>query len=308
MTRHATRPPRPARPWSAGLLRAYPARWRARYGDELQLLVSDMVAHGRQPIPMAADLLRGAAVAWLTERRSQMTERSRGALLTVLWSWVAFAATAAWFGRDLGEYPSASTYQQLSRALPAVPAAYHVLLAAGIVGIAATGMAAIIFAIAAVRDARANRRPRMYALMAAPLLIAAAWIGGLRVIFTQFSGSAVAVAGAFWLLAGVAGVAAATFAVSKIIETCTFTASTWRLGGIAATTVTAAMVVATGATMAWGLAIRTGWAPTHPSTDALGWLTVTAIMAVMTGRAAIALIGTRGLDSGRHEPSLATTS
>lgn len=49
------------------------------------------------------------------------------------------------------------------------------------------------------------------------------------------------------------------------------------------------MVIATGATLAWGLAIRAGWAPTHPGTDALGWLTVTAIMAVMTVRAAIAL-------------------
>jgi hypothetical protein len=261
------------------------------------MLVADLRSSGRHPVPMAADLLRGAAAAWLTERKTQMTERSRSALMTVLWSWVAFAAVAAWYGRDLGEYPSASAYQRLSRSLPAVPTAYHVLVAAGIVGIAATGIAAIAFGIGAARNARAAHRPRTYVLMAVPLVTAAVWIGGLRLLFTQLSGTAAVLVGVFWLLAGVAGIAAATLAVAAIIRTCTFAASTWRIGGIAAATVTAAMAVATVATLTWGLIIRTGWAPSHPGTDALGWLTVTAIMAVMTVRAAAALIGTRRLDS-----------
>jgi hypothetical protein len=253
---------------------------------------------------MAADLLRGAAAAWLTERRKCMSERSRSALLTVLWSWAAFAAIAAWFGRDLGEYPSASAYQRLSHAVPAVPAAYHVLVGAGVVGIAATGAAAIAFAIGAARYARENRRTSTYALMAVPPVTAAGWIGGLRLVLTQLSGTAVTVVGVLWLLGGVAGIAAATLAVSKIIKSCTFPASTWRIGTAAAVAVTTAMVVATGATLAWGLAVRAGWAPTHPGTDALGWLTVTAIMAVMSARAAIALIALIGL----RQPSTATPS
>lgn len=218
--------PWPARPWPARLLVAYPPGWRDRYGEELESLISDLGAGGRQPVGMAADLLRGAAAAWLTERRKYMSERSRSALLTVLWSWVAFAAIAAWFGRDLGEYPSASVYQQLSRALPAVPASYHVLYAAGLAGLAATGVAAIAFAIGAARDARQTRRPRTYALMAVPPVTAAVWIGGLRLVLTQLSGTAVTVVGALWLLAGLAGIAAATLAVSKIIRSCTFPAVT----------------------------------------------------------------------------------
>lgn len=289
------------RPWPARLLHVYPPGWRDRYGDELEWLICDLRAGGRRPVPMAADLLRGAAAAWLTERREHMSERSRGALLTVLWSWVAFAAIAAWFGRDLGEYPSVSAYRQMSRALPAVPVSYHVLVSAGMVGLAATGAAAIAFAIGAVRDARANRRPRTYALMAVPPVTAAVWIGGLRLVFTQLSGSAVAVVGVLWLLAGVAGIAAATVAVSKIIRSCAFPALTWRIGTACAMAVTTAMVVATGATLAWGLAIRAGWAPTHHGTDALGWLTVTAIMAVTTVRAVIALLGLRR--PGRASPS-----
>jgi hypothetical protein len=272
---------------------AYPPGWRERYGEELESLIRDLRAGGRQPLAMAADLLRGAVAAWLTERRRYMSERSRGALLTVLWSWVAFAAIAAWFGRDLGAYPSAGAYQRLSHAVPAVPAAYHVLEAAGIVGVAVTGIAAIAFAIGAARDARQNHRPATYALMAVPPVTAVVWLGGLRLVFSQLTGTALVVAGVLWLLAGLAGIAAATLAVSKIIRTCTFPAMTWRIGTAAAAAVTATMAVATGATLAWGLAIRAGWAPTHPGADALGWLTVTAIMAVTTGRAGIALIGLR---------------
>ena len=87
------------RPWPASLLLAYPPGWRARYGDELNMLVSDLHEDGRKPVPMAFDLLRGAAAAWYGNKRGfTMSERSRNALITVLWSWVAFAATAAWFG------------------------------------------------------------------------------------------------------------------------------------------------------------------------------------------------------------------
>lgn len=272
------------------MLRSYPPGWRARYGDELDLLTGDLSAGGRRPIPMAADLLRGAAAAWLSERRKQVSEHSRGQLITVLWSWVTFAAVAAWFGHDLGQYPNAGAAQQLTREHPGVITAYHALLAAGIVGVAATGAAAFVFGIGAARDARANRRPRTYALMVVPPVIAVAWILGVRLIFAELAGTAGLIIGVGWLLAGLSGIAVATLAVSKIIKSCTFSELTWQIGGVAAIIVTMAMMVATAATLVWGLVILTGWAPAHPGTDAVGWLTVTAIMVVATGRAAIALI------------------
>src|SRR5579859_7443245 len=122
------------RPWPTLLLNTYPPDWRARYGDELELLITDLRAGGRAPLPMAFDLLCGAAAAWLTfERRTLMSERSRNALISVLWSWVAFAAVAAWFGHDLAIYPTAAQAQQIGISHPAVPDAYHVLYAAGAV-------------------------------------------------------------------------------------------------------------------------------------------------------------------------------
>ncbi len=275
--------------WPAVLLAAYPADWRARYGDELEQLVTDLREHGRRPAALAFDLMRGAAAAWLTGGRDPMSERSRGALITVLWSWVAFAATAAFFGHDLGR--TARVVAVFARfppprptdmgfpygAVPGLADAYHVLLAAGIVGIAATLVAAVPFALQAAR--RGGRRT--YVLMAVPLVVAAAWIGGLRLIP---AGQAAAV---FWLLLGVAGIAAATQAVVTIVRNTEFSDLAWRIGGVCAAAVTAAMLTATGATIAWGVVYGAGML------DVSTWLTVAAILAVTTGRAVIALVGTR---------------
>lgn len=285
-----------SRRWPAGLVLAYPPGWRARYGDELELLIRDLRDCGRKPVPMIFDLLRGAVTAWArTKRGLVMSERSRNALITVLWSWVAFAATAAWFGHDLGIYPSRSAARQIALADSAVPDAFHVLIAVGVVGLAVTAIAAVPFAVEAARYARAQRRKGTLALMAVPPVVAAAWLGGLRLLTSgsPANGSAAnghLTVGVFWLLLGLAGIAGATQAVSTIVRTTEFSKATWRIGAGAATAITAAMLVGTGATIVWGLAFRASQA--HPG-DATGWLTVTAILAVTTARAVIALIGSR---------------
>lgn len=279
------------RPWPAGLLLAYPPDWRARYGDELDLLVRDLHEHGRRPVPMAIDLIRGAAAAWCrTKRGSAMSERSRSALITVLWSWVAFAATAAWFGHDLGIYPDRGTARQIAATHPVVPDAYHVLMAIGFVGIAATVIAAVPFAIEAARYARSHDRKVTFALMAVPPVSAAVWLGGAALFSHARASTGSLTFGVFWLLLGLAGIAGSTQAISKIITTTEFAATTWRIGSVAAAAVAAAMLVGTGATIVWGLAIRS--AQGH-SAGASGWLIVTAILAVTTARAVIALIGSR---------------
>ncbi|HEX5190800.1 MAG TPA: hypothetical protein VFW16_14745 [Streptosporangiaceae bacterium] len=276
--------------WPACLLIAYPPDWRDRYGDELETLVSDLREHGRSPVPMTFDLLRGAAAAWCRTRRGLlMSERSRQALTTVLWSWVAFAATAAWFGHDLGIYPTRSIARQIAATHQVVPDAYHVLIGVGVVGLAVTGIAAVPFALEAVRYARANGRKSVFAWMAVPLLTAGIWLGVVQ--FIGRTGSTAAMTGAVaWLLAGLAGIAWSTKAVVHIVRTCEFSTTTWRIGAAAATAVTAAMLVGTGATIVWGLAFRAGQG--H-SAGASGWLIVTAIMAVTTARAVLALLGAR---------------
>ena len=280
-----------SRSWAAPLVIIYPPDWRARYGDELELLVADLRAAGRAALPMAFDLLCGAAAAWLTfERRTLMSERSRNALISVLWSWVAFAAVAAWFGHDLAIYPTASAAQQIGIAHPAVPDAYHVLYAAGAVGVAATALAAIAFAMDAIGYARRCGRRSTFVLMAVPVVIAVAWIGGIRLLPSSGVTVGHEALALGWLLLGLAGIAGSTQAVVTVIRSTEFVERTWRIGGVAAAAVTAAMVVATGATITWGIIERASQANRGDTSD---WLIVTAIMAVTTVRAVIALIGAR---------------
>jgi hypothetical protein len=283
------------RAWPARLLVAYPPDWRARYGEELELLVRDLRDHGRSPVPMTFDLLRGAAVAWCRTRRGFiMSERSRQALITVLWSWVAFAATAAWFGHDLGIYPSRSIAQQIAAVHQVVPDAYHLLIGAGVVGLAATVIAAVPFALEAARYARANQRNSIFALMAVPPVTAGGWIGGVQLGGAQSVWPASSTPGmtfaVTWLLLGLAGIAASIQAVVHIVRTCEFSRTAWRVGAAAATAAAAAMLGGTGATIVWGLAFR---ASQGHSAGASGWLIVTAIMAVTSARAVIALLSAR---------------
>lgn len=284
-------PGRAGRPWPAGLLIAYPPSWRARYGDEIEVLIHDLHHGGRRSAAMALDLLRGAAAAWLHSTKGlAMPERSRSALYTVLWSWVAFAAVAAWFGHDLSIYPTRSAARLIAAAHPGVPDAYHVLLAAGIAGCAATAVAAIVFGVGAARYAHATGNRRLYYLMAVPPVAAAVWLGGLKVVPAGSDSVGRAGVAVLWLLLGVAGIAASTQAVITIARTSELSDLTWRTGAVAATVVAAAMLVATGATITWGLLLHGSQVHTGPQS---GWLTATVIMAVMTARAVIALIGTR---------------
>ncbi len=282
-------------------LAAYPPDWRARYGDELDLLVSDLRDHGRRPVPMAFDLLRGAAAAWCRVKRgSAMSERSRNALVVVLWSWAVYGVTAAFFGHDLGIEPSRATAARLAVAHPAIPDAYHVLIAVGVVGIAATVVAALAFAFEAARYARAHQQNRTYALMAVPVVSAAAWLIGWHFINGgSVTAGRLGVALA-WLLLGLAGLAWSIQAVVRIVRSTEFSRTTWRIGAGAAAAVTAAMLTGTVAVIVWGIAYRT--AIGHPG-DATGWLAVTAILAASTARAALALIGTRRVPSA--EPAVA---
>ncbi|MGI9007518.1 MAG: hypothetical protein ACR2FU_15210 [Streptosporangiaceae bacterium] len=282
-------------------LAAYPPDWRARYGDELDLLVSDLRDHGRRPMAMAFDLFRGAVAAWCrTQKGSLMSERSRNALITVLWSWVAYGVAAAFFGHDLGIYPNRQAASRLAVAHPAIPDAYHVLIAVGVVGIAATVAAAVPFAFEAARYARQQHENGTFALLAVPVVSAAVWLVGWHFINTGSVTAGRLSVALTWLLIGLAGLAGSIRAVVRIVRATEFSPTTWRIGAGAATAVTAAMATGTIAVIVWGIASRT--ATSHPG-DATGWLAVTAILAVSTARAALALIGTRRASS--PEPAVA---
>src|SRR6266702_8192564 len=136
--------------------------------------------------------------------------------------------------------------------------------------------------------------------MAAPPVTATVWLGGVRLLGYGPDSTARLTIAVCWLLLGLAGIAASTQAVARIVTATEFAATTWRIGAGAAAAVTAAMLVGTGATIVWGLAYR---ASQGGAVGAAGWLTVTAILAVTTGRAVIALVGS--LRAASAEPAFA---
>jgi hypothetical protein len=170
------------------------------------------------------------------------------------------------------------------------------------VGIAATAVAALAFAVGAGRYALRHRRRSTFALMAAPLAVAAAWIAGIAIIPSSSRSIGHLALGTAWLLIGVAGIAIATQAVVSVVKSTEFEERTWRIGGGAAAAVVAAMVVATGATITWSLVIREAMARTGGGADSL---VITAIMAVTTARAVLALISTRRAAPAADAPAVA---
>jgi hypothetical protein len=137
--------------------------------------------------------------------------------------------------------------------------------------------------------------------MAVPPVSAAIWLGGVGVFRNGPASLGTDGAAVAWLLLGVAGIAISTQAVITIARRSELDDRTWRIGGLMATVVTAAMLVATGATITWGLIANANpivlnqlGSPqlVYPG-DRGQWLVVTVIMAVTTARAVIALIGSR---------------
>ncbi len=286
-----------SRCWPAALVRAYPPGWRKRFSLEMQGLVEDLASDGRPSWSLALSLLRGAAAAWLTDRRNPMPDRTITALLAVLWSWTPFAATAAWFGKNAGEYPSVAVAQKVSLAHPGLATAYDALLVAGIAGIIATVVAAIPFGAAAIRSAVAERSYWTLGQVVTPLVTVITWLAGLKLItLSAGQGEARFVAESIWLLAGALGIAASTLAVSKVVAKGRYAQRTTQLGVAAAIGVTSAMLVGTAATLAWGLAAH----PVYPSPGggAAGWILEVAIMMIASLRAAHALLGLRRRTAG----------
>ena len=73
------------------LVRMYPPRWRARYGDEFAELLADDIVERRAPLALTADVVRGATVARLREagighEPLDAPEQIDASMTTLVWS------------------------------------------------------------------------------------------------------------------------------------------------------------------------------------------------------------------------------
>jgi hypothetical protein len=133
------------------LLRLYPPRWRARYGDELDDLLREAAGGRRVPwriwqnVALAAGRERLGA-SGLTGDAVPPGERSRAGTLLVLCAWSLFAV-AGLTVQKISEHWQRAT-PAASREVPAL--AFDVLVAAALVGSAAT-LLGIACAVPALR-------------------------------------------------------------------------------------------------------------------------------------------------------------
>ncbi len=120
-------------PGPTTLLALYPATWRRRYGDELDALILDMHADGRDTGPrMRGDLLR-SAVRQRLRGTGDPSRRVRGGTSLVLWAWALFVIAGAIL---------AKTSEHWQQALPGASAAHVAFSVLQVVAFAAAALIA----------------------------------------------------------------------------------------------------------------------------------------------------------------------
>jgi hypothetical protein len=165
-------------PGPTTLLALFPAAWRRRYGDELDALILEMHADGRDTgAHMRVDLLRAAARERL-RGTGDPSRRVRGGASLVLWAWALFV---------IGGAILAKTSEHWQQALPGAGAAHVAFSVLKVVAFAASAVlaAGIAMTLPAVwrllRDsgwARIRGRGALALVLSAALIAATAGISG----------------------------------------------------------------------------------------------------------------------------------
>lgn len=246
-------------PGPTALLALYPAAWRRRYGDELDALIVDMHADGRDAgWKVRGDVFRGAARERLRcAHHGEPSRRIRGGASLVLWAWAVFVLAGAIL---------AKTSEHWQRSVSAHPASNASLAFGGLIVAAVTAAVLVAAGIAltlpaAMRFLREGGWPRVRSrtLIAAALTVAAiattvalvAWAHRLSVL--DRNGHDHLYAGAFlcWAALVAAVVLAWTAVATGIARGLRCGRAVLRAQALLAPAVTILMAVMTVATVAW---------------------------------------------------------
>jgi hypothetical protein len=243
------------------LLRLYPRAWRARYGDELLALLTEL-GEGE---PIASRIRRDVVRAGLAERLpaagfgagAPPATRARSGALLVLCAWMLFAVAGARVQKFSEHWQGATP--QSARGKPAV--AFHVLEASAAFGgaLVLAGVAlALPRALAYIRSGGwpVLRRAvvRASALTAVAIGATAALAVWARQIDTaQRNGASSAYSGAFVLCALllVAALAAWTFVAVSVARGLELSVRMLRVEALLAGAICASMLAMTLATATW---------------------------------------------------------
>lgn len=246
------------------LLRLYPTGWRARYGDELELLILE-TSGGRVPWRTRLDVARAAGHeqlrnAGLTADRPP-TERMRGGALLALCAWGLFVV-AGMGVQKFSEHWRAATPPG-SRGLPA--AAFDVLLVGAAVGslLVVAGVAVVLPRVGCFVRSGGVRHVQRQLLAATALSVGAVpasvglivWAHGLSAAARAGHDVAYGVAVALWALllaCCLAGWTAVGIAVARRLD---LSEVVLRVEAVLAAGVAVSMAAMTTATAVWWAAL-----------------------------------------------------
>jgi hypothetical protein len=290
-------------PGPTTLLALYPAAWRQRYGDELDALIVDMHADGRDTGGrVRADVLRAATRERLRGgHRGEPSPRIRGGSSLVLWAWALFVLAGAIV---------AKTSEHWQRGVSGQPGSIARVAFGGLTAVAVTAAVLVAAGIAlalpgATRFLREGGWPRIRsrALIAATLTVVAvpatvvlvAWAH--RLTGLDRSGHDDLYAGAFlcWAALVAAALLAWTAVATGIARGMQCGRAVLRAQALLAPAVAILMAVMTVATVAWWAilgrdspaALTGGSAAAHGSAFVPQLVVAAALMLIATTIAAL---------------------
>jgi len=297
-------------PGPTALLALYPAAWRRRYGDELDALILDMHADGRDTgARVRGDLLRAAARERLLGG-GDPDRRVRGGASLVLWAWALFVIAGAIL---------AKTSEHWQRALPrqaGAHLAFSVLtIVAGVAAAAVAGGIALVLP-AAWRLLRDGGWPRIRGRAVAAAVLTAAvvaatialsrWAHGLSSVDRNGRDHLYAAAFVAWGALVAAWLFAWTSVATRIAADVRCDRLVLRAQAWLAPAVAVAMIAMTIAAVVWWVivgarapgALTGGAAVGHPSPLVPTLLLATVLMVIAT---TVAVIGAARAQSARAE-------
>ena len=255
----SAREPRPgssrARRLAAAALALYPAAWRARYGDEVRVLLDDSGADLRT----AASLAWQSVPAWVWPARHlyDRPARMRASLGTVLASWTALAG----LGLVFAQLTQAQGLRPAGH--PLVQWSYWVFDVALAGSVAVVGAGGLPLWCLMMRRARREHRRRDLACLLSPVVVPAVYLAAVIVTVRLVPHGADGV-GPWWFLA----VTMLGFVAGGVIAGCLGQAlrrlrprgPAVRLAAVAAALAAATVVVAGAASSAAAIGLYL-WAP-----------------------------------------------
>jgi hypothetical protein len=283
------------------LLRAYPRRWRARYGDELLAMIEDELG-GARPSWRLRLSLAGAGVR--QRLRGGGPERVRAGVVAVLWGWTLFVVAGCALAKAAEHWRAATPHG--SRLVPAL--ALGVMQAVAV--LSALGVAAAALSVAAplrdfLRDGGrpAVRRPVLRAaglsvLALAGLAAIVVWAHRLPASRRDGSDAPYALAVLAVGLALAAAACAWVAVAARVLRGLVLSPRTLALHAGLARAVAAGLVVMTAGAAAWWAAVASAapWfiAGRAPGAAASGWSPeLAAVLCLMLVACAVALTGAR---------------